>query len=322
VADLIPRTDGTGERGQLLLIAAFIIAVSFVVLALVVNSAIFTENLATRDDVAGSGDALESRHEVEVNVGAIIERLNNGTAPSTSGFVDSVENVSRQGGIQQSAQGRFVEIRHDRTSMGTKIAQDRSGRFTNESDSPGDWTVAGGVPGTRSLRFNVTDESDLLGSTDHFRMVVNGSNDNEWTLTVEEETIGGDTVDIIVNPPTASPRTCQRDVDPFLVIDVTGGTAGDQRCQALDRLDDGTPMWFAAGIEPPYRIDFENPAEINGTYSMVVNMSSVVSDVGTDPGDRPYSTSAIYSAVVEYGYYTSDVGYEAEIRVAPGEVPP
>ena len=45
--------DLKGERGQILLIAAFALAVIFIALGLVVNGAIFTENLASQGDASG-----------------------------------------------------------------------------------------------------------------------------------------------------------------------------------------------------------------------------------------------------------------------------
>ena len=41
------------SRGQIILVAALAIAVTFVALALIVNTVIFTENLATRETVDG-----------------------------------------------------------------------------------------------------------------------------------------------------------------------------------------------------------------------------------------------------------------------------
>ena len=64
------------DRGQIILVAAFAIAVIFVSLALIVNSAIFTENLASRGETAGSDGALSMRAMVETNVGDSMEAIN------------------------------------------------------------------------------------------------------------------------------------------------------------------------------------------------------------------------------------------------------
>ena len=164
MADLSPGSRREGERGQLLLIGAFIIAVSFVVLALVVNSAIFTENLATRDEVAGSGDALEYRQEVTQSGGDVLTEINQNNSIDTSDQDDKLEEnlgyINTQGGLQQSAQGRIVEIENGSVVIetGIKVAQDTSRPFSNTSatsDFPAvvtDWVVVEDVETTRNLR--------------------------------------------------------------------------------------------------------------------------------------------------------------------------
>ncbi|MEF8907354.1 MAG: hypothetical protein V5A13_05805, partial [Haloarculaceae archaeon] len=54
-------TDPDRDRGQIILVTAFALAVAFVALSVVINGAIFTQNLATRGDTAGGGDALQQR---------------------------------------------------------------------------------------------------------------------------------------------------------------------------------------------------------------------------------------------------------------------
>ena len=48
-------TDETSDRGQILVIVGLLIAVIFVALALVLNSAIFAENLSTRETADSEG---------------------------------------------------------------------------------------------------------------------------------------------------------------------------------------------------------------------------------------------------------------------------
>jgi hypothetical protein len=87
-------------------------------------------------------------------------------------------------------------------------------------------------------------------------------------------------------------------------------------------LDDGTKMWLGAGVDDPYRIEFVNGYDINGTYSFVLGGSASQGN-GLENGknsDDPYYNSAFYSVTVSYEFYTSAVGYETDIRVAPGEV--
>jgi hypothetical protein len=336
VADLRPRE----ERGQLLLIAAFIIAVSFVVLALVVNSAIFTENLATRDDVAGSGEALEYRHEVEQSVGGMITDINENNTITTNldtRVENNVERIDRQGSLEQSAQGRVVEVTYDSSETGEKFAQDEARPFVNESDDPAkwleDWTPVEDVDNTRNMQINVTNNGpldDITGVFENpYKMVLTGNSGNKWNMTIAADSSLTDVVVVQVNRTGQDPVQCTADFDSSLEIDVTGGTVGGEPCHALTRTTDGTPMWLARNLNDPYMIEFENGNNINGTYSFVVEGSPSVdpslsrnfADDGPD-FSGPYHTEAVYSTRGTYSYHTAVIGYETDVRVAPGEVPP
>jgi len=340
VADLIPGSRREGERGQLLLIGAFIIAVSFVVLALVVNSAIFTENLATRDEVAGSGDALEYRQEVARSGGDVVTEINQNNSIATSDQEDKLEinlgHINTQSGLQQSAQGRIIEVENGSivTESGIKVAQDTSRSFSNTSatsDFPvlvDDWVVVENVENTRNLRMNITDLSLLVSPTNPqpFELEIENSSAS-WNMTIAYNDVT-DLVTVTVESPThGSPEECTRTATDFITIDVTRGTVGGEPCHALSRTTDGTPMWF--GLDGEYDIKFNNYDNIEGTYSFIIDDGDFddenFGDGGSNPDDDdhdPYFRDAIYNVTVPFNYYTEDVGYETEIRIAPGEVPP
>ena len=69
--------DVTGrERGQMLLIGSLIVATSFVGLALVVNGAIYTENLSTRE-TSGEAERVAETQQFAVNdLQELIDRSN------------------------------------------------------------------------------------------------------------------------------------------------------------------------------------------------------------------------------------------------------
>lgn len=319
MADLRPPSRAD-DRGQLLLIAAFIIATSFVVLALVVNSAIFTENLATRDDVPGSQDALQQRHEIEQSVGDAVERINRDDPITPTNRDDMVDSIDVQGGIQQSTRGRVVNVEYVSWDSGTKIAQDEPRNFSNADPGAADWTVVAGVERTRNFRLNLTDYGELVNPSNAFKIVVNGSNDKLWNLTIAEAS--GDNVSLQVDRDGVSTKSCTREFEDSMEIDLTAGLVDGRSCFAMDRDSSGTPLWFASGVDKPYKITYENVDKIKGTYSFVVDDPGTVG-IAAVGADQPYSDpSAIYNLTVRYSYHTTNVGYETLIRVAPGEVPP
>jgi hypothetical protein len=340
VADLTPGSRRDSNRGQLLLIGAFIIAVSFVVLALIVNSAIFTENLATRDEVAGSGDALEYRQEVTQSGGDVLTEINQNNSIDTADQQDKLKNnlghIDIQGGLQQSAQGRIVEVENDSVVIetGIKVAQDTEKPFSNTtatSDFPAtvtDWVVVENVTTTRNLRMNITDLNSLSSPSgaSPFELEIENSSAS-WNMSI----IYNDTADLVnitvESPNHGSPEVCTRTATDYIKIDVTRAMVGREPCHALSQTTDGTEMWF--GLEDEYDIKFNNYDNIEGTYSFIIDVGDFNEDNFGDGGSNPdnsdhdpYYRDAIYNATVPFKYHTADVGYETEIEIAPGEVPP
>lgn len=323
------------QRGQMILIAAFILAIAFVVLALVVNSAIFTENLATRDDVAGSHEALEYRAEVVGSVGALIESANADPSMGSTEVIASIdENISSQAGFDQSALGHVVGLSYAGETAGKRIAQDNGTRNFTDTAGQEDWVLAEDVSNTRNIKFNITEVESLPIIEDDldFQFHLNDTSDPdtvEWEMDVEYDGFNDVTVQV-TNGLTGLTATCSREWDgTSLEIDVTGGTVGGEPCHALDRDENGEPLWFGAGVDTEYQLEFVDANAAMGTYSMVIedDASSSVSDNlvdGHDP-DEPYkqTNDILYSVDVEYMFHTSQVGYETTIEdIAPGEVPP
>lgn len=316
------RATGRGERGQIILVAAFLIAVTFVVLALVVNSAIFTENMATRDDVAGSHDALEHRAEVQDSVGTALEAVNENSSQGEDDLNTTIGQLNAEGGGQKASQGRLVNVSVNQTVAGTRIAQDNNesyGFLSNDSDEY--WTVAEDVSQTRNLRLNFTDPVEDVD----FELLVEAEDGStEWLLTVEGDS--GPDVEVTVES-NGEEESCERDgVGEFFEIDVTGGTVAGEPCHALTRLQEGgTEMWFGAGVDAEYNVTFDTDKSTKGTYSMIVDEDADFEDDNFEDDSNsgfPYYHDAIYSVTVSYEFYTSAVGYETDIRVAPGEAPP
>jgi len=309
------------DRGQLILVGAFIIAAAFIVLALVVNSAIFTENLATRDDVPGSQDALEFRDEVHQGVSNVIEGTNQNNGQTETDAEESVTEVGVLTGVDQSVRNRVVEVSHASTTLGFKFAQDESRELTN-NDSADNWTLATGVNRSRNVQFDIT---EFNGGA--FEYVLNQSASTEWVMRVSQS---GSAAVVEVSPPTASADSCVRENADNITIDVTAATVDGDPCPALDRLSDGTTMRYGTGITARHNVSFRNGSAVNGTYSFIVEddgtaqpFDPLAGDNFGTPPDRPYyigSPAVVYSMTVDYAFYTSQVGYEAQVRVAPGEV--
>ena len=333
------RDDGDGgDRGQLLLVAVLVLAASFIVLALVINSAIFTENLATRADVAGSEEALEYRAEVIDGVGTVIADANEDPDIETASELRdhlnaSVGTVSRLAGLEQALRGGVTDFevpdKVQNVTVGDRIAQDNGTRNLTANDSSPDWTPADNVNRTRNLAFEFTRVETTLSlpDTDSFRVTLDDGS-GEWTVSFRDEVdpdVSSDETGIVVRRPDGTEAKCVRNgpnATRNLTVDVMAGTANGEPCHALRRLSDGTQMRFGTNIGTPYDISFENGDNADGRYSMVIEGGAPASsgELASDQNpDYPYATPGIYDVTLSYTYQTHAVTYETDVRVAPGE---
>ena len=288
------------DRGQIILVTAFALAVAFVALSVVINGAIFTQNLATRGDTAGGGDALQQRQQAEQMVGDLLEHANanySSTSTSTQEFRDAVSDLSNASSYQQSASGRAVDYTYVGSSNGTRITN-ASGTFENATGSD-DWVVAENVPDTRQFDIDVTDASLLDGLlSDPFTVTVTNSSAS-WKMRIYND--GGD-VEVKTTDGNGNNATCSADASAS--INVTAGLLDGRPCAALD---------FAENVSGDYDIVYNNSDQVDGSYSLVVNAT------GANIGNVTAQESVLYSTTVEYTYRTANLVYETDIRVAPGE---
>lgn len=309
--------DMTGrDRGQIILVAAFALAVIFLTLALVVNSAIFTENLASRSDTTGSDSALTNRAVVEQNVGEAVASANrNNPASLVSSVQANIQSYQSQAGPQQATSGRLVSLSYDTETFGARVAYD-GGQFSGGVGNS--YTLADNIDkssesnGTRAFKINATNLPNTY--SDAFVVQVgDGAAADEWVTriwndggVVEVET----TRDIL-----GGTETCRISEGPgdAPIIDLTEGTVNGEPCDALGTNDAGENYNFGAGAADGYRIEFVRANEIEGDFTVVIDTSP--SDV-TAPSSP---TNALYDVTVEYTYTTNDVRYVTDNRVAPGE---
>lgn len=326
-----------GNRGQLLLVGVLVLAAAFIVLALVVNAAIFTENLATREDVPGSEEAVEYRAEVTDGIERTVVALNEDESVTSQSELEThikneVSVLRSRGGLSQAIRGGIANVSYQDATAGHRIAQDNASRNLTDRNAAEDWTVADDVTQVRNVQFELRDvDTEGLLAGVGFEMTV--ENGDTWTLTVSEDglvgvgaTPGDDEVAVTVETGDGDQAECVRDkpnATSNLSIDVTGGTVDGEQCHALNRQNDMTPMWLGNGLSSPYEIEFGEGDTVNGTYSMVVESGTF--DASLHSGynaSEPYVVTALYDVELSYLYQTHTVAYETDIRVAPGEVPP
>jgi hypothetical protein len=325
--------DVVRERGQLFLVGAFALAVLFVALAVLLNAAIFTENLSTQGAEPSPGDAIEY-HEAAVDAGERTLTSVNYANNSSQGTLDTalrrgVDEWGLAAATHRASQGHAASVSVDATTNGTRLTQDVERNFTNESGSGPDWTVAEKVH-VRNFTMNVSQSSlsggsplpDILGyrTSDYLRVEFDNGSAN-WTAYIYSDS-GDVSVEVVgasnSHPPSSCPLA-DPGPDGHVVIDFTDGRVGDQSCPGLDFFDYANDTYT---IRIERALDSGSPTG-TGTYSLVVDETpgslASTSEFESAGSGQPFYTPAVYSMTLNVTYRAPDTDYEARVRIAPGE---
>jgi hypothetical protein len=322
------------ERGQLVIVTALTIAVGMVVLVLLLNGAIYTQNLAMRGGAGGSHDAVAYRGAVVDGVGGVITHENRAEhgdyGDVEENVTDGIERFDTLGRRTALDGDAFAEIAPSTlsTHRGELIRDDDASRqFTDSGGNP-DWQLATDIEDTRAFRVNVT-RTDLAATTENdldvdptFNVeIVDIAVAERWEVHVYENDSTSEIAVAVKRPGdalTAADEVCTVPGETA-VVDVTGGALAGTNCSGFR---------FAEGITPPYDVEFHNGGQAAGTYNLTVNTTPAAATVngvtlndGTTNSAAPYHVPAVYDAAFGYVYETDAVTYADDLRVAPGESP-
>lgn len=321
------RGGETGERGQLFLVTALALAVAFVGLALLLNTAIYTENLATRNSDPGTAAAVDYRGAVRGGVGGLVEAVNREDADYETleaNLSRGVANWSDTAAVHGAMRGRSTNVSLDGTENGTRIGQADAGRnFTNRSGAT-DWQLASDTAGVRAFEMNVSRSNlsdpvlaDLtdLDDVDIYRVNVT-ADAGTWSVYVYQNSTAEEVRVAVENETGAFHGPCAASPGPddHVVVDLTGAAVGGADC---------APLSFFAALSDDADVAYRDADDVTGTYELVVASDfATVNGTGNyvDPGNgSPYATEAIYAANATLTYESAEVYYRSKLRVAPGE---
>lgn len=283
-----------GERGQLILIAGLILGILLVSLALILNSAIFTENLATRSGVQTT-DATAIRASTTAATTGAMRLANYGTpeAPYADRKAAVEANLSAWQELQtthHAVDGGIATGQPTSMTEGVRVSQQSADELDpadpdviyelNPLGLTGqNWLVAKSVK-TRHFSVNLSRSSlsdtdlsllDLLDPEDAFSIHIEDADGHEWRVLVYRSTADLDQVNVTVAADTGGGwnriGTCSQ-TTPELRVNVTDGTiigsAGEQACPAL---------LFTEDVDPPYDVYYVNGDDVIGTYGFIANES-------------------------------------------------
>ncbi|MFC7177431.1 hypothetical protein [Halosegnis marinus] len=317
------------------------------------NSAIYTHNLASRYD-GGGDDATTFARDARAGAGAALDHANGagGSYAAVEGnYSEAIGNVSEAFGRSAAVSGRLVSIDHLSESRGVRVVDDEPGGsdFRPANGSASSWYVATDAT-VRNFEMTVdrTSLDDLGDSFDLGSLFgLFGGSETPFTVRFED---GTDTYLVAVYADEADDEvkvqvyegddgsgtevgTCSVVADTA-TVEYAAARVNGERCAPLEALDD-------LGGSLDVRYDYPDSAV--GSYELVADrlvagedavgpFVSAVNDRnfgygctdggsvfnGTaDPG--PHAVPALYDTTVETTYESADATFTSEWRVAPDE---
>ncbi|ELZ44747.1 hypothetical protein C463_07322 [Halorubrum californiense DSM 19288] len=300
------------DRAQIILITGLTLAVLFVAVVLLLNTVIYTENLATRGADAGGAEAIEFRDGAVEDLEGIMSREHRNVSDGNArnGFNASARTYARAVADFRARDGVIADVNVTRLDPGYFVYQNETDaglrNMTDRNGADG-WTVAAGVNRTRDYRLTLNSTSLSDDVDDAFTVVADGP-DGNWSLTVSNGTAGA--INVTVNNGSGDvPRTFSH-TGANVTVDLTAGTVGDERFPHLD---------WAENVENDgeYAIRYRNGDRATGTYEFVVEDAD--ESTSTNVSSRPYVVEGVYGVKVEILHRTPELMYRDVVRLAPGE---
>ena len=307
------------DRGQLIIVGGLALAVTLVAVALVLNAAIYTENLASRDDADRIDDANAARNDVRAGLVGAVEHADDSQsfADQTDDVNASMDEIENESGYYAAQGGASLSVGNVSYEEGRRLARDSEGQFV--SPDAGQTTyplVDDGTVHEHSMnvskdslreRGEITDPiSDLTGddvfnatysnaSSGVERSVFVYNESNEVTVEVYDE--NGDRIGSVCNASAT---------DGHAAVDVTEGTVAGDSCAALESFD---PLGSTHDLE------YGGTANADGTYEVTANVTG-----GTAHDQHaPDSSATILAAETTITYRSPELYYETTIRYEPGD---
>lgn len=324
----IPWRSPDDDRGQLLLITALSVAILLAAIALLLNAAIFTENVATRETGADGREALTIREATVADVGELIERENRRVDDSednaSANVSDGIEAIEPLLGRETVRRGTIVDLEHTETQPGERIKWNTTERpedFTLEpatEDDPrvSEWTLLSEVHGVRAFTLTLDEESLSTLNKPNATELENestGAFGVELTGTDVSQYIYRDDGNVVVaNVSGEEVDRCRIAAAEEATVDLTRG-----RLETEDeRTDCARELWPESADVDVEEIRIVNGDRAGGTFELTADEET---DVNPEDDEEITVTDAVYAATVEYRYRSDELDYRTTVEVAPGE---
>ncbi|ELZ36156.1 hypothetical protein C471_15142 [Halorubrum saccharovorum DSM 1137] len=304
------------DRGQLLLVAGLVMAVSLVTLVVLLNATIYSENVATRGVASADGEALEVRATAVDGTGELIDATNRagpgGHGNATETVRDGVTDLDAEMSRSYAERGGVTHLELLGVQNGTRITGAITGNATGDPNAS---TLARDVDRTRGFVLdvdpgNLTDANATSAVDDAFHVDLDNSTGGSRQVYVYNGSDGNVTVAVGENGSVPAARCAvPPDGRGRVAVDLTGERLGDRPCPGI---------WPTTLVAPDdaYDIALMNASAAGGEVTATARPVSG-DTVTADPGFG--ATPAVYGASIELRYRTAELRFETAVRVAPGE---
>lgn len=271
--------DHNRDRGQMIILMGVILAVMFVALALLVNAAIYTDNVATRGGDP-AGEALEYQSGVVDSVSGLLAEENGQTDGTTATDVESaIENIAeshRQYHLRRSA---ATHTTVDTVNEGRLISQTNVNEFAN-------WNV--NANSARGFIMTLDTSGMTVGNETSFYIDI-GNQQLEVNKT--------DSGNLVVSG-GAEDVDCSTEANGDVEFDISGERLGDEDCEfGWSTFNDG-------------EIGIQNGDNGAGSYEVTVETNEDV--------EAPLDSIEIaYSVDLDIRIDTPELSYERSVTVVP-----
>lgn len=308
------------DRGQLILLTGVVLVIGLTALTLLLNMAIFSENLASRGTDTGAADAMEFRQVSIDSIHSLIEEENDEKHPShaavysnVSGGIDAYDEITTTRNARLST---VADLSNTAFHNGSVLRQNTSRDFTNKVENK-NWTLAEDVSETRNfvLTFDEANATPLLTPQDEtaqFNISLIGSSGNRWSLYVYNQSdVTGEYNIEIKNGSDSDPSVVCDSLFNSLpaTVNLSNGSIDGSDCSKIE---------LGKGVSSPYDIHYTWGNRSEGTYNLTVN-SSITNGFEEYQEGQPYKIPVMYSVSFEITYRTNELHYRERIRILPGE---
>lgn len=304
------------QRAQLILVGSIAIAIVLIGLTIVLNSAVFTENVAGGSSPTVTDEVTQFDREAVRNVRSLTVRINHASVYAGTGAgeaaidADVGENVSTYSRLMAQSYADtgsvYVNVTYEGTeTFGNRIVQPEDGDF---SSNPGgtSWTPVDDPFLLGRFVMNV----DVTNSTtgEPFFLNITDSDGSTLNVSMQKTTEGELDLNSSIDGGNVSETTCTPK-NGRVLLDVVHGTAytGDCSFNSTGYLE-----------EPYTRLHFENGGKLRGKYDLVMNRSDPASLSGVPncaSVNDPCRSVAVWSVNVTTRYDRGSFSFERNHNV-------